>query len=103
MTHLILTPEERRAVDVMCCLCLHWTYADERKSLLDLLREVLPRVRRDLALAKVVEAASALLTAEGPAESSSATREAGRALVPQLRASIVASFAGVRPDLRKAG
>ena len=43
------------------------------------------------------------LTAEGPMEWSAATRDAGRALVPQLRASIVASFAGAHPDLRKAG
>lgn len=99
----VLTIPERRAVAIVSVLCLEWPFESDRSTLLALLAEVQPMIRRELALDDLSRAARGLIRAQGAQDWSDAVRAAGAALIRVSRAEIVASFAQERGGVRQAG
>lgn len=99
----VLTIAERRAVALVSVICLEWPMTRDVSTLIALLGEVQPQIRRTFALDDLSIAARGLTLARGSAEFSRAVDQARSALIRVQRADIVESFAAERGGLRQAG
>lgn len=99
-----LTIPERRAVAIITVLVAQWPHDHDRDTLLVLLGEVQPQMRRYLAMDDLAQAARGLIHAGAvPADWSLAINAATRALVRVARAEIIETFAAERGGQRQAG
>lgn len=98
-----LTIPERRAVAIVTVLVAQWPHDHDRDTLLALLGEVQPQIRRYLAMDDLAQAARGLIHAKGGADWSVAIHAATRALVRVARAEIIETFAAERGAARQAG
>ena len=86
--------DERIVCDTLSVLCLEWQFPDERDTLIALLSEHLPGVRKGPGWTPMAEAAQAVIAADSWVARSSALDAAGRALAVVLRSQIVANVRG---------
>ncbi|UXO94037.1 hypothetical protein Pan4_50 [Pseudanabaena phage Pan4] len=89
MSRFVLNAQERSVASICSMLCVEWFHPDERKNLLALLADGLPKCRPHPPLAELVAQAQKLLDATTVVEWSFARLAVSRALPDVLRPDVV--------------
>ncbi len=89
MARLVLTTNERACISALTILSVSWQFPQEKRDLLDLVNQLLPRMRRQGYLVDVIQAAEQLFAARTVVEWSYAQSRVSRALLPVLRLDLV--------------
>lgn len=89
MSRFTLNPHERSVATICTILCVQWQFAEDRRTLLAILKDGLPHCRKQVPVVDLVLAAQRMIEAKTVVEWASACAAAGRALPAVLRADVV--------------
>ena len=89
---------DRAMVRVSTLLVIDWKFAEERSTLLEILRDAIAGSSAGPGLAALADAGRAMLTAEGPVEWEVATRKASRAIATVQRSALLRDVEAMRQE-----